>query len=57
MGPDGKRAPHLEPYWLCGECAPSMLVECGPDSVVSVRKRQAAASAHTVYGPSTALAS
>lgn len=57
LGPDGKRTPHVEHYWLCGDCSPSMLVECGPDSVVSVRKRQLPLSARSPYNSGAALAS
>ena len=40
LGPDGKRARHLEHYWLCGDCSPSMIVERDAESV-SVRVKQA----------------
>ncbi len=37
-GPDGKRLRHLQHYWLCGDCSPSMVVEYTPDSGVVVRE-------------------
>ncbi len=27
VGADGKRSRHLEHYWLCGDCAPTMVLE------------------------------
>lgn len=39
IGPDGKRTRQLQHYWLCGDCAPSMVVECLPGSGVAVRSK------------------
>ncbi len=39
LGPDGKRTRHLEHYWLCGDCSPSMIVECDSESGVLVRAK------------------
>ncbi len=40
IGADGKRLRHIEHYWLCGDCSPSMIVECAADSGVSVRAKK-----------------
>ena len=40
-GSDGKRLRHLEHYWLCGDCSPSMIVECSPEVGISIRAKQA----------------
>jgi hypothetical protein len=40
LGPDGKRLRNLEHYWLCGDCAPSMIVEWSAEMGVSVQAKQ-----------------
>ncbi len=40
LGPDGKRARHLEHYWLCGDCSPSLVVERSAESGISVQQKQ-----------------
>jgi hypothetical protein len=27
LGSDGKRTRHMEHYWLCGDCAPTLLLD------------------------------
>ncbi len=39
MGPDGNRLRHMEHYWLCGDCSPSMVVESTGDAGVVVRSK------------------
>ncbi len=39
-GADGKRLRHLEHYWLCGDCSPSMIVDFVPDMGISIRAKQ-----------------
>ncbi len=39
LGPDGKRGRHLEHYWLCGDCSPSMVVVYSPEAGVLVRSK------------------
>ena len=39
IGPDGKRMRHMEHYWLCGDCEPTMIVEYGRENGVSIRRR------------------
>ena len=41
VGPDGNRLPHIEHYWLCGDCAPSMVVESTGDAGIVVRTKAA----------------
>jgi hypothetical protein len=36
VGPNGQRLPHVEHYWLCGDCAVSLTVERLPGSAVRV---------------------
>ena len=45
LGPDGKRSRHLEHYWLCGDCATTMVVEHGAESGIIVRAQQVPAAA------------
>ncbi len=44
IGPDGKRERQLEHYWLCGDCAPLMVVEYTPESGVMTRGKTASRS-------------
>ncbi len=39
LGPDGKRERHLEHYWLCGDCAPSMIVDHDAEFGITVRNK------------------
>lgn len=54
-GPDGKRLRRTEHYWLCGDCAASMVVECSPEIGIEVRPRFMPGRRGTDMG--TALAS
>ena len=36
VGADGKRSRHLEHYWLCGDCAPTMVLERNPNDGVQL---------------------
>jgi hypothetical protein len=36
VGSDGKRSRHLEHYWLCGDCAPTMILERDADAGVQL---------------------
>ena len=36
IGSDGKRSRHLEHYWLCGDCAPTMILERDVDAGVQL---------------------
>ncbi len=33
IGEDGKRARHMEHYWLCGDCSPSLQLERLPEGI------------------------
>jgi hypothetical protein len=48
LGPDGKRTRHLEHYWLCGDCSPSMTVESNPEKGILIRTKPVQPGAPTL---------
>ncbi len=57
IGPDGKRTRHLEHYWLCGDCSPSLVVESLPGSGITVRAKHGNQAPAHVSNRVAALAS
>lgn len=53
VGPDGKRARHLEHYWLCGDCSPLLVVERDSDRGIHILPK----GQHRGAGFTTTLAS
>ncbi len=41
LGADRNRLRHMEHYWLCGDCSPSMVVESTGDAGVVIRMKAA----------------
>lgn len=58
LGMDGKRARHVEHYWLCGDCAPSLHLERDSiDGIKILPRPRAHAYRHTIVPAAPALAS
>lgn len=39
-GPNGKRSRRLEHFWLCGECAPTMVVQQSAEGIHAIARPQ-----------------
>ena len=48
VGANGQRIPHIEHYWLCGDCAASMTLERIPELGIKVFARQIPGSVKSV---------
>jgi hypothetical protein len=58
LGPEGKRSRHIEHYWLCGDCSPSLQLERNSTEGVKVLPRpRVHAYRQSTLPPAPALAS